>query len=1100
MPGGSESNQGMPMSLIRRDRGCRFAMLAVAVVCCWTTAVGADDAGVDFFEKKIRPILVEHCYKCHSAQSKEIKGGLQLDVKAGWQRGGDSGEPSIVPGKPEDSPLIRAVQHADDVSAMPPEQPPLPAAVIADLVAWVKSGAADPRDGRLKPIQPKLDWETVYQQRLKWWSLESVTSPEPPATDSSWARNEVDRFILARLHEKQLKPVAETDKRTLARRLSFALTGLPPSVEGVERFFADASPEAYESYVASLLASPHFGERWARHWMDVVHYSDTHGYEWDAPAKNAWMYRDYLTRAFNADVPYDRFVQEQIAGDLIEPRIDPQTKLNESLIACMALRLGERRHGDSAAADGVSQEAVSNVIDTLGKGFLGTTLACAQCHDHKLDAVGQRDYYALAGVFMSTRWHVRTVDAEDSNTAVIAELRDLKQKIRRELATHWLASKDDLIAKLQAIPADEKAAAMFPNSLITFWQRMKAAPLTAEEFNKEHERRIAENKANLKLIADFSKPDGSGGWQWDGWGMQHGLARDGEVVVADEGDQAIAQILPEGRWSHLWSSRLAGALRSPLFPVDSIKTFSIRLAGGKHAAYSFILDQAFHSERMQFLNQAVPVWMTLTAGNFDTLEGSIDKLPRRVYWELATKSLNNYFPPRHAYGGLSESDAADPRSWMGAAQIYEHAPGKPPLDELKRFSPLVNSTDELPVRFASLLHSTIDRWSRDACDTQDALLLDEALRAKLLPAASNATPALAELVAQYRATEKRLQPDRTIGSAVDWNEGRNERLAIRGSYTDFGDEVPRGNVRLLGGPSITSSIPGSGRLELARSIASPQNPLTARVYVNRVWLHLFGEGLVRTPDEFGHLGQQPSHPELLDYLATRFVREGWSTKKLITLLVTSSTWRQSSVADPKALEIDPENRLWHHLPMRRLEAEAIRDSLLAVSGRLDPALFGPPTDPYRTAQDATKRLLSGPLDGNGRRSIYTKITLMEPPRLLALFNQPLPKLTVGKRDVTNVPDQALALLNDPFVVAMAKHWSEQAIKDGATTAEQRAVRMFQTAFARPPQPAETARLVNLARRSAELRKVEPSALLDCQPVWQDVAHAVFNLKEFVYVQ
>ena len=273
---------------------------------------------------------------------------------------------------------------------MPPDQPPLPDAVIADLVAWVKSGAADPRDGALKPVQPKLDWESIYQQRLDWWSLKAVASPEPPAVESTWVRNEVDRFILARLNQKQLKPVVEADRRTLARRLSFALTGLPPSVESVERFVGDASPQAYENYVRSLLDSPHFGEHWARHWMDVVHYSDTHGYEWDAPAKNAWMYRDYLTRSFNADIPFNRFVLEQIAGDLIEPRIDPQTRLNESLIACMALRLGERRHGDSAAADGVSQEALANVIDTLGKGFLGTTLACAQCHDHKLDAVGQR--------------------------------------------------------------------------------------------------------------------------------------------------------------------------------------------------------------------------------------------------------------------------------------------------------------------------------------------------------------------------------------------------------------------------------------------------------------------------------------------------------------------------------------------------------------------------------------------------------------------------------------------------------------------------------------------------------------------------------------
>ncbi len=311
--------------------------------------------------------------------------------------------------------------------------------------------------------------------------------------------------------------------------------------------------------------------------------------------------------------------------------------------------------------------------------------------------------------------------------------------------------------------------------------------------------------------------------------------------------------------------------------------------------------------------------------------------------------------------------------------------------------------------------------------------------------------------------------------------------------------MPRGNIRFLGGPAPRSNPAASGRLELARSIASDQNPLTARVFVNRVWLHLFGEGLVRTPDDFGQLGETPSHPELLDYLATRFMAEGWSLKKLVKLLVSSATWRQSGMAADAALDIDPENRLWHHMPLRRLEAEALRDSILAVSGRLDLALGGPPVDPYRTAADPAKRLFCGPLDGNGRRSIYTKMTLMEPPRFLALFNQPIPKLTTGRRDVTNVPDQALALLNDPFVIAMAEHWSHRVLEDGSTSPEERVRQMFATALGRPPSADETARLLRLVHRSAELRGAAAAAIMECQPVWQDVAHAIFNLKEFIYV-
>src|SRR6266542_3456491 len=333
-----------------------FAVLAVAVG-LQPGVAHADPLGFEFFEKKIRPVLVQHCYKCHSAQAKKIRGGLRLDLKAGWQKGGDSGKPAIVPGKPDESPLIRAVRHEDDVEAMPPNQSRLPDAVIADLVAWVRRGAPDPRDGNVVLKNDKEDWESAYRQRLKWWSLQPVGKPAlPKVKQTRWVHNEVDRFILAALEAKGLQPAPEADRRTLARRLSFALTGLPPRPVDVDRFVADVSPDAYEKFVQALLASPSFGEHWARQWMDVVHYSDTHGYEWDPPAKNAWRYRDYLVRAFNADVPFQRLVLEQIAGDLIVPRIDQDTGVNESLIGPMALRLGERRHGDNADIEGISQE------------------------------------------------------------------------------------------------------------------------------------------------------------------------------------------------------------------------------------------------------------------------------------------------------------------------------------------------------------------------------------------------------------------------------------------------------------------------------------------------------------------------------------------------------------------------------------------------------------------------------------------------------------------------------------------------------------------------------------------------------------------------
>ncbi len=1079
----------------------------------------ADD-GIEFFEKKIRPVLVEHCYSCHSADAKTLQGELRLDLKAGWQLGGESGEPAIVPGKPDESPLLRSIRHEEGSSAMPPKQAKLSNAVIADFAAWIQAGAADPRDGKVERRDKAAEWEAVFQSRLDWWSLRPVAKAVPPEVKkTAWPKNEVDRFILAELEAKGIAPTPEADRRTLARRLSFALTGLPPDAKLVKRFLANTTPQAYDELLTALLESPHFGERFARHWMDVVHYSDTHGYEWDVPAKNAWRYRDYLIRAFNADVPYRQMVLEQIAGDLLPPRVDPATGQNESLIASMMLRLGERRHGDNSAIEGVSQEAVANMVDTLGKALLGTTLACAQCHDHKLDAVEQRDYYSLAGMLMSTRFSARPVDAVDPNVAVIAELRVIKQKLRDELSKLWLDATDSaksaaFIDKIKAIPADEKPNANFPASIAEYWKRSLKTPLTPEEFAKERERRIAANQNHLKLLADFTREEGHPGWRWDGFGMKHGLVSSGEIVITDDGDAALQHLLPAGRFSHTWSQRLAGSLQSPAFDPTNPVTFSMEAAAGKFASLSFIVDRALNSERLAFPSLPAPAWHTLTAGNFDSLEGTIDKAPRRVYLELATKSLNNYFPPRVAYNGVSEAEVADPRSWFGVTHIFAHAPGQAPLDELERFAPLFSGLaqeTDWSTRLLALLRGAVERWSKGEYRDDDVRLLNEAIQLKLLPVELAANAELSRLVNEYRTVEKRLQPDQTIGSTADWNEGRDERIGIRGSYTELGDSVPRGTVRFLSPNSESREITessASGRWQWAQRISDDQNPLIARVYVNRIWHYLYGEGLVRTPDDFGHLGEAPSHPALLDYLAARFVEEGWSTKKLIRLLVTSAAWRQSSMRNAKAVEIDPENRLWHHYPMRRLEAEAIRDSLLAISGRLDRTLMGPPIEPYRTAEDASKRLFKGPLDGQGRRSIYLEMTLMEPPRFLALFNQPIPKQTVGRRDVSNVPDQALAMLNDPFVVAMAEHWSRRLIADGASSAETRAQRMLEEALARPARPAEIAGVVELVRRSVELRSskstgAEPGGaqgdLLSCQSAWQDAAHAIFNLKEFVYV-
>jgi len=1075
---------------------------------------------MEFFEKRIRPVLVEHCYECHSAESQELQAGLRLDLKSGWEQGGESGGPVIVPGNPEQSTLIRTVRHDSDVSAMPPDRAKLPPQAIADLTSWIQQGAVDPRAGDASLFDPTLAWETAFRRRMGHWSLQPIASTAlPEIQQGDWVRTDVDRFILERLERQNLKPSPEADRPTLARRLSFALTGLPIDPLLADRFANDSSSTAYEQLVDSLLASPHFGERWARHWMDVVHYSDTHGYEWDVPAKNAWRFRDYLVRAFNADLPYDRLVLEQIAGDLLEPRIHSDSGVNEALIGPMMLRMGERRHGDNSAAEGVTQEAVANMIDTLGKAFLGTTLACAQCHDHKLEAIEQRDYYALAGMLMSTRFSARPIDAVDPNLAILDQMRSIKLAIRKVLARLWLDAtipqqSSGAEEALRSFVAEAPPTESVPTSLAGFWLRSLSSPVTAEQFIHQREQRLVANQQHLRLLADFTSPGQSGslpvaGWRWEGFGMQHGLVRHGEPVIADEGQSVLQHLLPAGRFSHVFSQRLAGSLQSPQMDTLQPITFSVEMVAGKLASASFIVDRALHSERMHFPARPQLAWETYTSGNFDSLEGTTDSAPRQAYFELATKSLNNYFPPRVGYGGVKDTEIHDERSWFGVTHIYQHPPGHPPQDELERFEPLFGELADEPDwarRLVSLVRMSVERWAEDRCTDEDVRLLNEALQLKMLPNAWTSDLAvmseLDRLVSEYRQLEKQLQPDQTVGSAADWFEGQDARIGIRGSYTHLGDVARRGQVRLLSewiaqSESLDSQS-SSRRLSWAGQLVDQHNPLTARVYVNRLWHYLFGVGLVRTPDDFGHLGEEPTHPELLDYLALRFVDEGWSTKKLIRLLVSSAVWRQTSTANSEAKQVDPENRLWHHLPLRRLEAEAIRDAMLSISGRLDASMGGPSIEPNRSAEDAQKRLFKGPLDGNGRRSLYLEMTLMEPPRFLALFNQPLPKQTVGRRDVTNVPDQALALLNDPFVIDQARLWSERVMLDDSKTASQRMERMLVAALGRPAKTDDLHRLLRLAEYSQQLRGGSSELLMDPE-VWKDVAHAVFNLKEFIYV-
>ncbi|MFO0953011.1 MAG: DUF1553 domain-containing protein [Isosphaeraceae bacterium] len=598
-------------------------------------------------------------------------------------------------------------------------------------------------------------------------------------------------------------------------------------------------------------------------------------------------------------------------------------------------------------------------------------------------------------------------------------------------------------------------------------------------------------------MADFSKgvPDG---WSAEGVGFRDGPARPGDFVVALDGPKAVSMILPGGLFTNRLSPRLNGALRSPYLAALEQPWLSLEVCGGDFAADRTVVDNAFIAERQTYLTGPTPKWSSTPP--FPEFSG------RKVYRELATKSSNPNFPPRVGLGGpCSEAQAAEPQSWFGATRAVVSKAAGTPKDELGRFKTLLERPAPATLEEAARVHADwlrggVERWSRDAATDQDVSLLNWLLENGLLSNASDASAPVEvrETVAAYRAAEKHVLDPQTVNGMAEIDPGYDYRLNYRGEYDKLGPAVPRGYLGVLAGGSSSPAAfqtAASGRRELAERVASPDNPLTARVYVNRVWQWVFGTGLVATPDDFGKIGERPSHPELLDDLAVRFVEGGWSTKSLVRELVLSATFRQGSAASPRAVEIDPADRLLHHYPLRRLEAEEVRDAILAASGRLDRRLYGPPVDPHRASEDDQKRLFSGPLDGNGRRSLYTKLTIMEPPRWLSAFNQPPPKIPTGRRDVTNVPAQALALLNDAFVLEQARRWGTKEAATSSNTPE-RIGRMFHAAFGRPPSAVETARWAELVDDLARARNTTPGD----PKVWADVAHTLFNAKEFLYLR
>ncbi|MFO0930191.1 MAG: PSD1 and planctomycete cytochrome C domain-containing protein [Gemmataceae bacterium] len=1043
--------------------------LAVLAAPARGAAPKPDAATVEFFEKKIRPVLTTACVSCHNGR--KTRGGLTLENRAALLRGGDTG-PAIVPGHPEKSLLIEAIAYKDHLR-MPPRGK-LPAEQIADLTAWVKLGAPWPGGESTARVDKTAD----PAKQLEHWSLQPVRRPRPPAVnDRLWAHTPFVGFLLAWLEAAGIRPAGVADRRTLLRRLTFDLTGLPPTPRELADFLADRRPDAYERAVDRLLASPAHGERWGRHWLDLMRYAETSGHEFDFDIPHADGYRDYIIRALNDDVPYDQFVREHIAGDLLpQPRRHPAERTNESILGTGFWFLGESKHSPvDLRVDG--GERRDNMLDVFGKTFLGLTVGCARCHDHKFDPLSTKEYYALVGYLQSARMQRAFLDPPERIAEPARRLRALRAEAARLAIEHTAAALQTRLTGLAERRAAVAAGRAVDDPLRVLRTLGDPAAFDAKRRDLSAQLAVREGQARQATpLETFARGDYRD-WFVTGDAFGDRPAGPDDVEVQPDRPLPVRRIF-RGAHSGLASGRLQGALRSRTFTLE--KKYLLYRVRGHGARVNLIIDGfqqirdpiygglqfAVHADEPRWHVQNVSMWRGLQA-----------------YVEL-----------------LDDGDGA-----VELEQIVCSDQPAPPVEAPNRLIVALveaaRSADEAAGGIERLLLETVTLWRQGKLagrdDLRDRLALLDAVLAADLPTGGKEVPAparLGELVRAAAALEATLPAPRR-GLALADGTGVNERVHIRGNPKTLGDEAPRRLPAVVAGDRQALPPNGSGRLEMAQRLTSSGNPLLARVIVNRLWHHHFGQGIVATTDDFGHQGDRPTHPELLDWLAAELVDTGWSLKHIHRLLLTSAAYRMASRSDPAAEASDPRNLLLHRMPIRRLEAEAIRDALLASSGRLDRRMFGKGPLPHLSEFMIGRGRpgASGPLDGDGRRSLYLSVRRNFLSPFFLAFDFPTPFSAIGRRSVSNVPAQALALLNNPFVTGEARRWADQLLADPALTDEGRVATLFETAFGRPPDERERAdALAFVAEQGREHGRVDARA-------WADLAHVLFNAKEFVFV-
>jgi cytochrome c553 len=918
---------------------------AAAPAAAKAVVLPADTAGIEFFETKVRPVLAQRCYSCHSHAAKTALGGLYLDSRQAMVQGGKRGA-ALMPGQPDSSLIVQAVHYTQPDLQMPPAGK-LPEAVLADLTAWVKLGAPWPQEAA--PTAGASAWDKARVEKEKrqreHWAWQPVRVSRIPAVHrKDWARNPIDLFILAALEARHLSPNPRADRRTLIRRATFDLIGLPPTPEEVDAFVADKSPDAWEKVVDRLLASPHYGERWGRYWLDVARYGEDQAHSFEPRLyPQGFRYRDWVAHALNADMPYDRFVKAQIAADLIDLN-GPNS--HDDLAALGFFATGPVYYGDSRMYDQYDDR-----VDTLSRGLLGLTVACARCHDHKFDPITQKDYYGLVGVFASTKYVEVQVasNAADGKSGPTGD----RQKL--------LQTKSEEVDKFAQEQTAHFRAALLPETaryLVASWKL------------------INRRKADPKLPTEpFASKEGVEPVVLDRWLKYLTAQKERPVLVA-------------------WRQMLKQQASSPDLTGDAPA-----LAEAQRTAEAF--------------------------------QNAVLALNRRREAENKAAAHQNA-PADSANRPLDKAEAADLNEIVGDEGVLTLS--------REQFEPLL--TGDPKAHYAVI-----------------------------------------------KAELERLRMGPFVHALSEGPQPGNVHVLLRGNPDTPGEEAPRRFLAILGGDKMPPVTHGSGRLELANAIADRNNPLTARVLVNRLWQHHFGIGLVRTASNFGLLGEPPTHPELLDYLAKQLVAHGWSQKALHRQIMLSATYQQSSARNPRGEESDPGNRYLARMPRRRLEVEAWRDAMLAVSGRLDLTLDGP-----------SVQLSSA---DNCRRTFYAAISRHDLDQMLRLFDFPDPNVTAEARTTTTVPLQQLFVLNSEFMVRQAKAFAARLTANAGETDATRIQRAYLLAYGRPPIAAELrlglAYLAGPSPGASVVQTAAAGAKAGRLSRWEQYAQALLSANEFLYI-